>query len=136
MALSDTCCDALNDLQDDFIHYSKWGYSPKQLSKITKAMYELSSFIIKQDVPSTLKGFNLEKIIDSMVIDQLLKKANSSGNKDFSKILAEVAEYHPRLDKGIRTIFSQIPSEQYMTEVQHPISPYVQLDIINRITNF
>lgn len=136
MALSDSCFDALSNLQDEFIHYSEWGYSPKELSKITKAMYELCAFILKQDLSPNMKPRNQDKFVDSGVIDQLIKKANATGKQEFIKVLADVAKYHTRLDRGIQTIFSQIPSEHYKSEIQGPISTFTKLNIINRITNY
>ena len=132
MALSDTCADVLDTLATDLIHYSTMGYDPKELSKIITAMYELSSFMVTHDMPPDVVVNNLNMFLDNCVVDNLLQKAEKSGDNDFPEVLAGIARHNLRLKQGINNLINQLSNKDNTFELLKDSKLYDQLCAIKR----
>jgi hypothetical protein len=117
MALSDTCFEALDDLQNDLVGYADWGYNPKELNRIVTAMFELGSFIVIQDIPPGSSLDKLDDAIDRVVVGNLLEKAHTQKCEIICSILAEIAKMNVRLNQGIESMIDDLTSEPRLFEV-------------------
>ena len=117
MALSDTCFEALDDLQNDLVSYADWGYSPKELNRIVIAMFELGSFMVRQDIPPDSSSDKVDDAIDRVVVGILLEKAHTQNCKIICSILAEVAKMNARLNQSIESMVDDLTSESRLFDV-------------------
>ena len=117
MALSDTCFEALDDLQNDLVGYADWGYSPKELNRIVIAMFELGSFMVRQDIPPDSSLDKVDDAIDRIVVGILLEKAHTQNCKIICSILAEVAKMNARLNQSIESMVDDLTSESRLFDV-------------------
>ena len=117
MALSDTCADALNELQRDFVDYADWNYNPVELNRIINAMYELSEFVIRQDLPPDTNLDNLQEIIDRVVVASILDMAEKEGVTVICQVLADVAKINTKLEKSIKDMLKKLTSKEGLFDV-------------------
>lgn len=117
MALSDSCFDALNDLQYDMVGYADWGYSPKELNRIVNAMFELGTFMVRQDVSPEHSLDNVENAVDRVVLGSLLDKAHDQNCENICSVLAEIAKLNARLNQSIESMIGDLTSESGLLEV-------------------
>ena len=133
MALSDTCADALNELQRDFVDYADWNYNPVELNRIINAMYELSEFVIRQDLPPNSNLDNLQEIIDKVVVASILDMAEKDGVTVICKVLAEVAMVNKKLEKSIKDMLKKLLSKEGLFDVIKTAQLLGQLQEIDKL---
>lgn len=132
MALSDTCSDVLSTLTNDLVHYSSLGYNPKELSKIVTAMYEISSFMVRQDLPPSIVEENIDTFLDNCVINNLLQVADKNGEIDFPEILAKIAQHNSRLKQGINSMLGVLSNKNNTFHLIKDSRLFDQLSSMNR----
>ena len=133
MALSDTCADALNELQRDFVDYADWNYNPVELNRIINAMYELSEFVIRQDLPPDTNLDNLQEIIDRVVVASILDMAEKEGVTVICQVLADVAKINTKLEKSIKDMLKKLTSKEGLFDVIKTAQLIGQLKNIDKL---
>lgn len=133
MALSDTCSDALDDLQNDMVGYADWGYSTKELSRIVNAMFELGTFMVRQDIPPEFSLDKVENAVDRVVLGILLQKAHDQNCKNICSVLAEIAKLNARLNQSVESMISDLTSESRLLDVTKNPHILSQIQEIKRL---
>jgi hypothetical protein len=134
MALSDTCFDALDRLQNDLVEYAEWGYNPTELSRVITAMYELGEFMVRQDIPPS-STVNIEEILDGVVVANILDKAHKENCENICEILAQVAKVNSKLSKSIDAMFEALSSKERLLDVLKDPRLFEQITKIKKIKN-
>jgi hypothetical protein len=106
MALSDTCSEALNTLQDDLINYSDCDYKAEELNCIFKSMYELASFIIINDFPFDEYENKREIFIGNLIIYGLLNRTTAENVDKILIMIAKVSKINELLHSKISKILN------------------------------
>ena len=106
MALSDTCSEALNTLQNDLINYSNWKYKAEELNCIFKSMYELASFIVINDFPFDEYDDRREIFIGNLIIYGLLNRTTADNVDEILIMIAEVSKINDLLRSKISKILN------------------------------
>ena len=61
--LSDVCSDTLNNMAEDLVNYSDFGYCPKQISIFVDAMYSLAKLGFQLDTPPSVVHPNPKLVV-------------------------------------------------------------------------
>jgi hypothetical protein len=133
MALSDTCSDALYELQNDFVGYADWNYKPSELSRIVNAMYELAEFMIRQDVSPHAKLEHLEEIIDGAVVARIFDIADEEGVNEVCGVIAKVAKENTRLAKSIQSMRAALTAKENLFDAIKAARLLEQLNEVDKI---
>lgn len=108
MALSDTCFEALDNLQTDFVGYLDWDYPAEKLSNIIDAMYLLGEFMVDQDMhPGAPENYKKHHL-DGVVIGALLDKAFQAEADEIIDVVAQVSEVNSKLNRSIEDMISNL----------------------------
>ena len=136
MALSDICSDTIHSLSNDLVHYSDWGYSPRQVKYVVDAMYSLATLGSHLDTPPDFEHPNAELWIHNIVLGSILETEHES-YKELGetklKMLADLSAIDARTANGIDAIWKDVTEnpESYTWE----INPNVLIQI-NEIRRF
>ena len=133
MAMSDTCSDALRDLQLGFVNYADWNYNPVELNRVVNSMYELSEFVIRQDLPPDTNLDNLQEIIDRVVVASILDMAEKEGVTVICQVLADVAKINTKLEKSIKDMLKKLTSKEGLFDVIKTAQLIGQLKNIDKL---
>ena len=133
MAMSDTCSDALRDLQLGFVNYADWNYNPVELNRVVNSMYELSEFVIRQDLPPDTNLDNLQEIIDRVVVASILDMAEKDGVTVICQVLADVAKINTKLEKSIKDMLKKLTSKEGLFDVIKTAQLIGQLKNIDKL---
>lgn len=97
MALSDNCASALDELINGVVDYAGVGYTPKQLNKVVKAIFEIASIIIEYDASPKTPSVVKETMINNLVVNSLLSKLTGEKVNAGLNALAKVAKLNAKL---------------------------------------
>ena len=131
--MSDTCSDALRDLQLGFVNYADWNYNPVELNRVVNSMYELSEFVIRQDLPPDTNLDNLQEIIDRVVVASILDMAEKEGVTVICQVLADVAKINTKLEKSIKDMLKKLTSKEGLFDVIKTAQLIGQLKNIDKL---
>ena len=97
MALSDNCASALNELVDGVVQYAGTGYTPKQLNKVVKALFEIASIVIEYDASPKTPSVIKDEMVNNLVVNSLLSKLTDERVNAVLNALAKVAKLNAKL---------------------------------------
>jgi hypothetical protein len=117
MALSDTCFEALETLQDGLVSYADDDYLPTHLSRIVTAIYEVGEFMVRQDIPPNSPPVNVQEILDGVVVANILDKAYAEKSVKICSVLADVARINSRLNQSIESMITELSSKERLFDV-------------------
>ena len=117
MALSDTCFEALETLQDGLVNYADDDYPPTELSRIVTAIYEVGEFMVRQDIPPNSPPVNVQEILDGVVVANILDKAYAEKSVKICSVLADVARINSRLNQSIESMITELSSKERLFDV-------------------
>ena len=136
MALSDTCSDVLITLKKDFVNYADYNYDPIEMSKIITAMYELSSFMVRQDFSRNAPLDKIQEVIDGVVVAGILDRATEANCENICVVLANVAKVNQTLKDSIENMIKILSSKERLLDVIKDPRLMNQLEEIKRLAEF
>jgi len=117
MALSDTCFEALDGLQNGLVSYADYDYPSTELSRIVTAIYEVGEFMVRQDIPPNSPQVNVQEILDGVVVANILDKAYAEKSVKICSVLAGVAKINSRLNQSIESMIKELSSKERLLDV-------------------
>ena len=133
MSLSDSCVDALDLLQNKFVEYASWGYSPNSLNHILNAIYSLSEFVVSQDVSPRAPRDKVRELIDGVALARLLDKAHEKQSNDVCNALGGIVSLNKVLELSLEEMIAKLSMKENLLEVIKDPRLMNQLHEIRRI---
>lgn len=135
MALSDTCNDTLDTLQNDIVSYSEFNYNISELNKLFNAMFEMASFSVKHAYPFAMFDNKRNIFTGNLVIYGLLDKTSSENINSVLSIISEVAKINSRLSETLIEMLNYLHQSETVVDVDKYNVLIKQLTEILRLKN-
>jgi hypothetical protein len=130
MALSDNCAVALDELVNGVVDYGNLAYPTKDISKLIKAVYEISELIISYDASPNTPTIVKDTMVSNLVVNSFLTKLDNRNSSVITTKLARVAKRNIRFKNSIDEVFSSYSSVDETTLNKPYANIYKQLLVL------